>query len=100
MIVYERLRQANRTQHLTCDDGYEALANAIIIQATVDYRKAIREFDIYEMKRLRRFFHSDWYKQLTKVDGDYIIQGIEREEIYGKNKGKFLLRKEIQGYDN
>ena len=82
------------------DAGYDALANAIIVQACKDYRKAIRSFDIYEMKQIRHFFHSQWFKELTKVDGDYIIQGIEREEIYGKNKGKLLLRKEIQGYDN
>jgi len=82
------------------DAGYDALANAIIVQACKDYRKAIRSFDIYEMIQIRLFFHSQWFKELTKVDGDYIIKGIEREEIYDKNKRKLLLRKEIQGYDN
>ena len=80
--------------------GYDALANAIIIQACKDYRRAIESFNIYEMKQIRHFFHSQWFKMLSEVDGDYIIERIEREEIYDKNKGKFLLRKEIQGYDN
>ena len=68
------------------DAGYDALANAIIVQACKDYRTAIRSFDIYEMKQIRHFFHSQWYNELTKVDGDYILKQIERQEIYGKKK--------------
>lgn len=68
------------------DAGYDALANAIILQACKDYRKAIRSFDIYEMKQIRHFFHSQWYKELTKVDGDYILKQIERQEFYGKKQ--------------
>lgn len=66
------------------DAGYDALANAIIVQACKDYRKAIRSFDIYEMKQIRHFFHSQWFKELTKVDGDYILKEIERREIYDR----------------
>ena len=64
------------------DAGYDALANAIIIQACKDYRRAIESFDIYEMRQIRHFFHSQWFKMLSEVDGDYIIERIEREEIY------------------
>ncbi len=66
--------------------GWEALANAIIVQACKDYRKAIKSFDIYEMKQIRHFFHSQWLRELTKIDGDYILKEIERKEIYGKNR--------------
>ena len=64
------------------DAGYDALANAIIIQACKDYRRAIESFNIYEMRQIRHFFHSQWFKMLSEVDGDYIIERIEREEIY------------------
>ena len=84
----------------TIEQGYQALANAIVIQAAEDYRKAIRGFKIADMYAIRRFFHSKWYQTLTNVDGDFIINGIEREEIHAEDKRKQLLRKKVQRYEH
>lgn len=58
-------------------DPYEKLANAIIIQAVKDYRKALREGKsgrIYE-----QFFHSEWFGILTSLDGETLIERIRRK---------------------
>lgn len=64
------------------DAGYEALANAIVLQAVKDYRKAIRHFDLFTMGQIRYFFHSQWFQMLTSIDGDRLIKDIERRELY------------------
>ena len=51
------------------DDPYRTLANAIIVQAAKDYRKALRQLrrnPRYETARnekndVERFFHSEWF---------------------------------------
>lgn len=56
------------------DIGFENLANAIITQAAVDYR---REYDILQkrpgdqtaqarLEALKKFFYSDYYAILTR----------------------------------
>lgn len=68
-------------------DSYTELANAIIIQAVKDYRKALKTLKRhprYEPARamvteVEEFFHSDWYRVLTSVDGDMLIRKIRRE---------------------
>lgn len=69
-------------QGYVVEAGYEALANAIIVQACKDYRKAIRHFDLFTMGQLRYFFHSQWFQMLTSIDGDRLIKDIERRELY------------------
>ena len=69
-------------------DPYENLANAIIIQACKDFRRAYKRYlrryrssdkpDI-ELLELESFFRSDWYKALTSVDGEYIMARIRKE---------------------
>ena len=72
------------------ENPYEALANAIIIQASKDYMTNLRkkkrnpgsasaEHDIRECER---FFRSDWYQVLTSVDGEYLMDRL-REEALG-----------------
>lgn len=67
---------------------YENLANAIVIQACKDYRKAYKRYlrkarsahnDTSELKELERFFHSNWYKTLTSIDGDYLMERLRQE---------------------
>lgn len=68
-------------------DGYENLANAIILRAVKDYRKALRRlnrnFQNKDAKRtvseVERFFRSDWYKTLTSVDGELLIKKLREE---------------------
>lgn len=69
-------------------DPYQSLANAIVIQAAKDYRRALRKLKKYpnntDAKRTvadcERFFHSDWYEILTNVKAEYLIRKL-REEV-------------------
>ena len=67
---------------------YENLANAIIIQACKDYRKAYKRYlrryrstdkPDEELVKLENFFRSDWYNTLTSIDGEYIMARIRKE---------------------
>ena len=68
-------------------EPYQDLANAIILMAVKDYRDALKKL----MKRPRygpakdmkneveRFFRSDWYRELTSVDGKVLIKKLQAE---------------------
>ena len=68
-------------------DGYEKLANAIIIQAAKDYRVALRKLQRKsnnkdaqaEKESIERFFRSDWFRSLTEVDGEMLIRKLQEE---------------------
>lgn len=71
------------------DDPYRTLANAIIVQAAKDYRKALRQLRRYpryetarnEKNDVERFFHSEWFHFLTDADPDYLLDYLARAEI-------------------
>lgn len=71
---------------------YEALANAIIVQACDDYRNALNELsqdplsiEAYRTKReVERFFRSNWFATLTDIDPKYLLEKL-RKEIKGGN---------------
>lgn len=77
-------------------DGYELLANAIIVQATKDYRSAYRRKLKFPhdrsaqgaMERIERFFRSGWYEMLTSLDGDMILQKVREMEEYEYANGR------------
>lgn len=64
------------------DMCYEDLANAIIVPAVTDYRglltgsKPTAEVNVSEVER---FFKSDWFGTLTKVDGIKLMTEIRKE---------------------
>lgn len=68
-------------------DPYENLANAIILMAVKDYRWALNKLKKrpnYEpakriIKEVERFFHSSWYRELTSVDGNFLIEKIRSD---------------------
>jgi len=68
-------------------DNWEALANAIILQAVEDYRKCRRlvrrkpnQFEAQKMIReIERFFRSKWFMQLTGADGNVILEQLKKE---------------------
>lgn len=68
-------------------DRYENLANAIVLQAAMDYKKAILHLKWNpmdrnwkgEIKRILEFFKSDWYCVLTGVDYRLILGEMERQ---------------------
>ena len=64
-------------------DCCEALANAIILQAVKDYRKALKRDDCVRQKEIERFFRSEWFSVLTKIDPEMLIRKLE-EEVYTK----------------
>jgi len=69
------------------ENPYEALANAIVLQAVNDYRAALKKVKknpqnktaIDEALQIERFFKSQWYQTLTSVDGEYLINKLRKE---------------------
>jgi hypothetical protein len=73
---------------ISIEQAYRNLADAIIIQASDDYRNALNGKTYNKkschtpegiIKECERFFHSSWYHSLTKIDGDFIIEQLQRE---------------------
>ena len=68
-------------------DPYQELANAIVIMAAKDYRRALRiqrrNPDSHAAKikidEIERFFRSEWYQLLTSVDGEMLITRLREE---------------------
>ena len=56
--------------------NYELLANAIIIQAVKDYRHT---YSPQRRAEIKRFFHSEWFRVLTRLDGKMILERLENE---------------------
>ena len=71
-----------------CLQPYEILFNAVVMQAVRDYREARRRLkrkpDDREasaaMKEVSRFFHSDYFSLLTRLDGPSILQRLMEEK--------------------
>ena len=69
-------------------NGYQELANAIIVQACKDYRRALKILKKFPGDKgflsgcteIENFFHSSLYGTLTNIDGDILIAKI-REEV-------------------
>lgn len=71
----------------TNGDPYENLANAIILTAVDDYRRALKKYSKnpdsksakVEVDSLERFFRSQWYSVLTSVEGEFLIRKLRAE---------------------
>lgn len=91
------MKQMNMT-----NEAAETLAHQIIFQAVKDYRIALNtiyknnesESAFHMIEEVRRFFHSDWYKQLTTFDGDDLLKMIEKDF-----KEKMKKRKKKKVFD-
>lgn len=69
------------------EKNYKLLANAIIIQAVEDYRKA----ETWQARSaIKHFFLSEWFEALTEVDGNMILRRLEQEY-----KGKEVEKSEM-----
>jgi len=78
-------------------EAWENLANAIVLSAVDDYKAALirqrRNPDSVsaaeDVKRLEKFFYSDWYEMLTDLDASYLIRKMKEmiEEADG-NPGR------------
>ena len=68
--------------------NWEDLAQAIIMKAVEDYRKArrrVRHFPDQKgaqatIREVEKFFRSRWFAQLTDIDGEMLIKRL-REEV-------------------
>ena len=68
-------------------EPYQNLANAIILMAVKDYRDALKKLKkrprygpAHDIKNeVERFFRSDWYRELTSVDGNILIKKLKSE---------------------
>ena len=65
---------------------YENLANGIVQYAVDDYRNALRgkSYSRYRtvedvIRDCEEFFRSDWFRDLTKVNGEYLISKLRGE---------------------
>jgi len=69
------------------DSGYRDLADAIILQAVADYRRARWKLrlckhhqEALETKtECERFFRSTWFSTLCGLDGEQLLQDLKRE---------------------
>ncbi len=68
-------------------DPYEAVADAIIIRAVTDYRRARNIQRIFPRNREAKkteidceaFFCSEWLKVLTRADGNDLLKRLKNE---------------------
>lgn len=68
-------------------DLYENLANSIILLAVKDYRDALKKLKKWPRNEaaqimkaeVERFFRSAWYRELTSVDGEFLISKLQAE---------------------
>lgn len=66
---------------------YEKLANAIILRAVEDYRRALRKLCRHEDNRdalhtareLEKFFRSEWFTVLCDLDSKILIDQLKGE---------------------
>ena len=69
------------------NSNYENLANAIVLQAVKDYRKALRTLSLnphnrsaqYERRSIEQFFRSGWFGVLTGIDPEMLITKLKAE---------------------
>lgn len=63
----------------------EDLSNAIILQAVKDYRRALAGGSANGrdsksvIEECERFFQSEWFNSLTKIDSNYLVKNIRKE---------------------
>lgn len=60
-------------------DGYKEFANAIILQAVKDYRKALKYDERGRKREIEKFFRSSWFSVLTNISGEILIQKLRAE---------------------
>ena len=78
----ERKGLGKRNHKLTDYDlkrNYEDLANAIILQACVDYQSEKGDTVKSKVRKdsIVNFFYSDFFSLLTNIDPDYLIERLE-----------------------
>lgn len=86
-------------------ENYQALANAVVFQAVQDYKCALklsrkRPHDKIldgQLQDLRKFFNSQWFCDLTGVDGADIAGRIEANPDIVVRKVFIYVRQQPEG---
>lgn len=73
--------------------GYVGLANAIVYNAAMEYKRAIQFNKECEIANLKRFFRSNWYKTLCTIDADYLMRELEKAAVVDKPRGRKIKEK-------
>ena len=60
-------------------DGYGNIRIAIVNQAIIDYKKALRTDNETKITALERWFKSEWGEMLSGYNGAYIIEKVKKE---------------------
>ena len=71
------------------EQQYEMLSAAIIEQALRNYRRAriniLKKYDVINsrirIREIQKFFKSRWFRFLSELDGEKLIELMENEEI-------------------
>ena len=71
------------------DSCWQALSNAVIVQAAKDYRNTLRRIKrmrnsddkvlLGQQRKLENFFRSGWFSVLCSLDGRTVITRIRKE---------------------
>lgn len=70
------------------EDGYQNLANAIILQAVRDFRRYAKVVKrrgygskeaVNEMRKIVEFIKSPWFRTLTNIEPEYLIEKLKEE---------------------
>ena len=67
--------------------GYEELANAIILQAVMDYSDTLERLRytlddksaLHDKRSIERFFRSEWFSILTDLNGELLLKKLKEE---------------------
>jgi hypothetical protein len=58
---------------------YQRLANAVVMQAVIDYRIALRENRPIVTQKCEKFFRSKWFRQLVGFNGTTLMNRLRKE---------------------
>lgn len=85
-INYILGRQKRTEEELRRRSGWAGLAFEIVLQAVKDYKgKCTTQV---ELKRIRKFFKSEWFKTLVELDPDYILRKLDE---YRREHGYIVI---------
>lgn len=70
-------------------EPYEALGNAVVVQATKDYRDAVKKLSRGKKNTMaestkaecERFFKSGYFNIFTSLDGNVLLSQLEKEAL-------------------
>lgn len=70
------------TDYYTIDEAYEHLSKEICVYAIKEYREALQQNNLKEIKSIEKFFLSDWFYLLSGINGKGLITFIKQQENY------------------